>query len=83
MESANMRAVERAIGYIEAHLGGKFDLDEVVRAAGYSKFHPHRLFGEVAGMTVHACVSRRHPAEAACALVHSKRPVAGATCEAV
>ncbi|MFR1640063.1 MAG: hypothetical protein ACLSVD_13430 [Eggerthellaceae bacterium] len=31
MESANLRAVERAIEHIEAHLGGKLDLDEVAR----------------------------------------------------
>ncbi len=75
MESANLRAVERAIEHIEAHLGEKLDLDEVACAAGYSKFHLHRLFGEVTGMTVHDYVSRRRLTEAACALVHSERPI--------
>ena len=75
MESANLRAVERAIEHIEAHLGGKLDLDEVARAAGYSKFHLHRLFGEVTGMTVHDYVSRRRLTEAACALARSERPI--------
>ncbi|WP_158539786.1 AraC family transcriptional regulator [Gordonibacter sp. 28C] len=75
MESTNLRAVERAIAHIEAHLGGKLDLDEVARAAGYSKFHLHRLFGEVTGMTVHAYVSRRRLTEAAFALARSERPI--------
>ena len=75
MESANLRAVERAIEHIEAHLGGTLDLDEVARAAGYSNFHLHRLFGEVTGMTVHDYVSRRRLTEAACVLARSERPI--------
>ena len=46
MEPEHLRAVERAVACIEAHRGGRLDLDAIARAAGYSKFHLHRLFSE-------------------------------------
>ena len=76
MEPEHLRAVERAVACIEAHRGGRLDLDAIARAAGYSKFHLHRLFGEATGMTVHAYASRRRLTEAARALVETERPVA-------
>ena len=82
MEPEHLRAVERAVACIEAHRGGRLDLDAIARAAGYSKFHLHRLFGEATGMTVHAYASRRRLTEAARALVETQRPVADIAREA-
>ena len=82
MELEHLRAVERAVACIEAHRGGRLDLDAIARAAGYSKFHLHRLFGEATGMTVHAYASRRRLTEAARALVETQRPVADIAREA-
>lgn len=82
MEPEHLRAVERAVACIEGHRGGRLDLDAIACAAGYSKFHLHRLFGEATGMTVHAYASRRRLTEAARALAETKRPVADIAREA-
>ena len=43
----NIRKIEdiaAVISHIEAHLNERLDLDAVANAAGYSKYHLHRLF---------------------------------------
>lgn len=65
-----------AIACIESHLGGKLDLNAVAEAAGYSKYHLHRMFAAAVGMTPHDYIRRRRLTEAARLLVYSTRPIA-------
>lgn len=65
-----------AITCIEARLGEKLDLNAVAEAAGYSKYHLHRMFAAAVGMTPHDYIRRRRLTEAARLLVHSTRPIA-------
>lgn len=69
---ANIRAV---IAYIEAHLSEKLDLAKVSKAAGYSKYHLHRMFSQTVGMTVNDYIRRRRLTEAAKLLVFSQKPI--------
>lgn len=67
--------IEHAIAYIEAHLDGKIELDEVAEAVHYSKYHLHRMFTEMTGMTIHDYALRRQMTEAAKFLVFSERAI--------
>lgn len=67
--------IENTIAFIEGHLDGKLDLEQVAEAMHYSKFHLHRMFTETAGMTVHDYVIRRQMTEAAKLLVFSERSI--------
>lgn len=74
MDAQNIEPVAAAIAYIEAHLGGKLDLDTVAGAVCYSKYHLHRMFTGTAGMTPRSYIQRRRLTEAARLLVCSRRP---------
>ena len=50
--------VEKVIEYIESHLDGKLDLEQVAEASHYSKYHMHRMFADTVGMTIHDYVQR-------------------------
>lgn len=65
-----------AITCIESRLGGQLDLNAVAEAAGYSKYHLHRMFAAAVGMTPHEYIRRRRLTEAARLLVYSTQPVA-------
>lgn len=67
--------IEVVIEYIETHLNGKLDLERVTEAVHYSKYHLHRLFTSIVGMTIHAYVQRRQLTEAAKLLVFSDKPI--------
>lgn len=75
MDSQTVQLIEAAIGYIETHLDGKLDLESVAAAMHYSKYHLHRTFTAVVGMTIHDYVQRRQMTEAAKLLVFSVKPV--------
>ena len=68
-------SIETVIGYIEAHLDGKIDLEQVAEAVHYSKYHLHRMFTSTVGMTIHDYVQRRQLTEAAKLLVFSDKPI--------
>ncbi|TCO47429.1 helix-turn-helix domain-containing protein [Actinocrispum wychmicini] len=51
MEEPAERAVERAIGYMRANLGEQITIDDLARAAMFSKFYFTRLFQRVTGMS--------------------------------
>ncbi len=57
--------IERAIAYMEAHLDEKMDFERVAGAVHYSKYHLHRMFTEITGMTLHDYMLRRQMTEAA------------------
>ncbi len=74
----NIRKIEdiaAVISHIEAHLNERLDLDAVANAAGYSKYHLHRLFTCTAGLTPHDYIQRRRLTEAARGLVFSEKPI--------
>lgn len=67
--------IEKVIEYIESHLDGKLDLEQVAAASHYSKYHMHRMFADAVGMTIHDYVQRRQLTEAAKLLVFSDKPI--------
>lgn len=75
MQGETVRIVSRAIQYIEANLSDKLELDIVAAALHYSKFHLHRIFTKVVGLTIHDYAKRRQLTEAAKLLIFSKKPI--------
>ena len=68
-------SIEAVIDYIETHLDGKIDLEQVSEAVHYSKYHLHRMFTSTVGLTIHDYVQRRQLTEAAKLLVFSDKPI--------
>ena len=50
---SNIRNVMAAIDYIESHLGEKLELETVAKGVQYSKYHLHRMFTDMLGLTIH------------------------------
>lgn len=71
----NIIDIEKVIEYIEMHLDGKLDLEQVSEASRYSKYHLHRMFADTVGITIHDYVQRRQLTEAAKLLVFSDKPI--------
>ena len=67
--------VQSVIDYIEAHLDGKLELEQIAEAVHYSKYHLHRMFIAAVGMTIHDYAQRRQLTEAAKLLVFSDKPI--------
>lgn len=62
----NLLETTRVIEYIEAHLLEEtLDLESVAREIGYSKYHLHRMFVSVVGLTLHNYIKRRRMTESA------------------
>lgn len=51
MDQAIERAVERAIGTMQQNLGERLTIDDLARAAMFSKFHFTRIFQQVTGVS--------------------------------
>ena len=62
-------SLERAILYIENHLGDDLRAEDAAREAGYSYYHFTRLFSAVLGETVGSYIKKRRLAEAAGKLI--------------
>lgn len=75
MHGQAVSIVSQAIRYIEDHLDKKLDLETVASALHYSKYHLHRIFTKIVGLTVHEYVQRRQLTEAAKLLAFSKRSI--------
>lgn len=71
----NIKTISMTIDYIETHLQEKLELDAVADAVHYSKYHLHRMFTNIAGMTIHDYIQRRRLSEAAKLLVCSNTPI--------
>lgn len=71
----SLKNVVTAILYIENHLGEKIDLDIVADAVHYSKYHLHRMFTDMVGLTIHDYIQRRKLTEAAKFLVFSEKTI--------
>ncbi|WP_324824581.1 GNAT family N-acetyltransferase [Sinanaerobacter sp. ZZT-01] len=73
--SKNIKNIKLAIDYIEEHLAEPLNLSIVANAVHYSKYHLHRLFTSVVGMTMHDYIQRRKLTEAAKLLVFSDQSI--------
>jgi AraC family transcriptional regulator len=60
-----MDPVQKAIWFVEGHLGDAFSLEDVADVAGLSRFHLVRAFGQVTGRSVMRYVRARRLSEAA------------------
>ena len=75
MESRRLQSVRAVIDFIETHLDGRLNLERTAAAVHYSKYHLHRTFTAVTGMTIHDYAARRQLTEGARLLAESDRPV--------
>lgn len=71
----NIQILQFVIEYIEEHISQRISLDEVAKAAGYSKYHLHRMFTAVIGLTMHQYIKRRQLTEAAKSLIFTDEPI--------
>lgn len=69
------KTILKVIEYVEDHLDGKLNLDEVAEEIGYSKFHLNRLFAESVGCTLYKYIQTRRLTQAAQKLVHSRKTI--------
>jgi AraC family transcriptional regulator len=63
-----MNPAQKALWFIEGHLGGALTLDEIADVAGVSRFHMVRAFAAATGFSVMRYVRARRLSEAARAL---------------
>jgi AraC family transcriptional regulator len=70
-----VRAVIKAVDFIESSLKDEFDLDTVCRSAALSKYHFSRIFQSMVGETVFDYVRKRRLAEIAHRLVTTDEPI--------
>ena len=70
-----LECIIQVIDYIENHLNEKLTLSSIAVEIGYSKYHLHRMFTDVVGITIHDYVQRRQLSEAAELLVFSKKSI--------
>lgn len=75
MPNETIEHIITMIEYVEEHLTEKLDLDRVADAVHYSKYHMHRMFKSVVGMTLNDYIQRRQLTEAAKLLVFSEKPI--------
>ncbi|MDL2229086.1 AraC family transcriptional regulator [Treponema sp. OttesenSCG-928-L16] len=69
------QSLERAIVYIEEHLGEDIKVEEVAREAGYSYYHLTRQFSAILGESLGSYIKKRRLADAAKKLIYSDRKV--------
>jgi AraC family transcriptional regulator len=55
----HLKRINRTLTYVDDHLGDALDLDALAAIAGFSKFHFHRVFKRVAGVSPQEYVKRR------------------------
>src|SRR6195256_3507948 len=60
-----MNPAQKALWYIESHLGGALSLDEISAIGGVSRFHMVRAFAAATGLSVMRYVRARRLSEAA------------------
>lgn len=75
MDKNNVAKISAVIQFIETHLTEKMDLNRVAMAVHYSKYHLHRVFSSMVGLTIHDYVQRRRLTESAWLLVFSDKPI--------
>lgn len=70
-----IESITTVINYIENNLNEKMNLSSIAEAVGYSKYHLHRLFTGIVGMSIHRYVQRRQLTESAKLLVFSDKTI--------
>jgi AraC family transcriptional regulator len=65
-----MNPAQKALWFVESHLGGPLTLDDISRVAGVSRFHLVRAFAAATGVSVMRYVRARRLTETARALAH-------------
>jgi AraC family transcriptional regulator len=63
--------IQKCVDYVDKHLDQELQIDEVIQQAHMSKFHFHRLFKAIVGITIHEYIKRRKLNEAAEHLYHT------------
>ncbi len=71
----NTQMVCFLIDYIEKHITDEISLDEMAKAAGYSKYHLHRMFTGIVGLPLHQYIKRRQLTEAAKSLIFTDEAI--------
>ncbi len=71
----NIQAGMKTIDFIEKNLYENLELSDIASAIGYSKYHLHRMFTNIAGITLHSYIQRWKLTEAARDLVFSDMPI--------
>ena len=61
----NVENISFVLDYIENHLAEEITLDKIANASKYSKYHLHRMFTAITGLTLHNYIKRRRLTEAA------------------
>src|SRR5437764_362993 len=72
-----MNPAQKALWYIESHLGEALTLDEISNVAGVSRFHLVRAFAAATGLSVMRYVRARRLTEAARALAAGAPDILG------
>ena len=72
MESDRLGMIGTALDFIEMHLEDDIALEDVARAAHYSKYYLHRAFSGVLGTSLYQYIRRRRLTEAARRLIFSQ-----------
>ncbi|WDV44343.1 AraC family transcriptional regulator [Clostridiaceae bacterium M8S5] len=70
-----MRALARALRYIEDHLNDCIDLSIVAKEAGYSTYHFHRIFKGIVGDPIKEYIRKRRITEAAKELAYTNKSI--------
>ena len=70
-----LESIMAVIDYIENNLNKKLDLSSIANAVGYSKYHLHRMFTDMVGLSIHNYIQRRQLTEAAKLLVFSNKSI--------
>lgn len=65
------KEIKAAINYIEKELNQGIKVDDVAAAAGFSKYHFHRIFKNETGLNLYAYIQERRLAEASYLLLNS------------
>lgn len=60
--------IQEALTYIESNLDKPLTLDDIAKAAGFSKYHFHRIFKHETGIALYEYIRRRRLAGASCLL---------------
>ncbi|MBS7008519.1 AraC family transcriptional regulator [Anaerostipes sp.] len=70
----NLQVIGRMLDYIEEHLNDEeLNLDMIAEQMGYSKYHLHRMFTFVVGISIHQYLQRRRLTEASRMLVFTEK----------
>src|ERR1700738_340053 len=77
-----MNPAQKALWFIESHLGDALTLDEIAAIGGVSRYHMVRAFAAATGLSVMRYVRARRLSEAARALANGAPDILGVALDA-